>query len=132
MTWQQDLEIVVARTRVERYRELCADEWPDHEFYRAEMVRMASEPFPLAPRPVEYPSIERQASNLFRTALGWARSGFKLAPKEVRRARLAICEACEWYDATQKRCTQCGCVNSAKVWIASDQCPLDPSKWPAI
>ena len=79
-----------------------------------------------------YPPIPQQARNLFRTALGWVRGGFKLAPRKVRRQRLAICEACDKYDQVQKRCRVCGCANSAKVWIASDQCPLNPPKWGAI
>jgi hypothetical protein len=76
-----------------------------------------------------YPSVGQQAKNLFRSALGFARSGFKLAPRAVRRARLAICEGCEHYDLVARRCRKCGCRQSAKVWVAADKCPLLPPKW---
>lgn len=47
MSWQQDLEIVVARYQVERYRWLTSDQNSDvvaRDRYRAEMTRMAHEP----------------------------------------------------------------------------------------
>jgi hypothetical protein len=51
MTWQQALDEIVSRTRHERYRELCADDWPGHEAWRAEMLRLAGEPPTLPPLP---------------------------------------------------------------------------------
>jgi hypothetical protein len=42
MSWELALTVVIAMTRHERYRVLCADDWPDHEAYRALMVRMAN------------------------------------------------------------------------------------------
>lgn len=44
MMWQEALEIVVARTRHERYRELCSDDNPDAEqrdAYRTGVIEMA-------------------------------------------------------------------------------------------
>lgn len=79
-----------------------------------------------------YPSATTQAANLFRSAIGWARSGFKITPKAERARRLAICLACPKYDSVQKRCSVCGCFNQARVFIASDSCPLNPPKWTAI
>ena len=133
MTWEEALTIVIERTSVKRYETLCADDWHDHEVWRAEMLRMAQEPPDAAFQHMQhYPPIQQQAQNLFRSALGWARSGFKLAPRDVRQQRLAECVVCEWYDAENKRCKKCGCVNGAKVWVASDSCPLEPPRWTAI
>jgi hypothetical protein len=42
MTWNEALEIVAGRTGHARYRELCADDWPDHEAYRALVIRLAA------------------------------------------------------------------------------------------
>ena len=41
MNWETALTVVIALTRHERYRVLCSDSWPDHEAYRALMIRMA-------------------------------------------------------------------------------------------
>jgi hypothetical protein len=49
MTWQEALEIVVARTKHERYRDLCSDECAMHEAYRALMIRQAIDEPELAP-----------------------------------------------------------------------------------
>lgn len=46
MTWEEDLELVVERTKVERYRYLCSPEYPNHMAYRALMIQMATEPAP--------------------------------------------------------------------------------------
>jgi hypothetical protein len=48
MDWMEALEIVVARDGVERYRVLTSDQNPDvpgRERYRADMVKMAAQPF---------------------------------------------------------------------------------------
>jgi hypothetical protein len=79
--------------------------------------------------PTSMPPIHVQAKNLFRSARGWVKSGLKLAPKDVRKARLAICLACPKYDPSQGRCTVCTCFAKAKVFIASDCCPLPEPKW---
>jgi hypothetical protein len=123
MNWTEALEIVVAKTSVERYRWLCSDEYHDHAKWRTEMIRMSS-----GDDSPQYPPIAIQASNLFRSAIGWARSGFKLAPKAVRAERQAICDLCEKWDKVQRRCRACGCT-SLKPWAASSRCPLPDPKW---
>ncbi len=45
MIWQDALEIIVARTKHERYRVLCSDSWIDHESWRAFIVRLAGNDF---------------------------------------------------------------------------------------
>ena len=59
----------------------------------------------------------------------FARSGFKLTPKWLRKARLAKCEEpCEKWDPRQRRCMSCGCKEDVKVHILAAECPL--KKWP--
>jgi hypothetical protein len=41
MNWPEALEIVAARPAHERFRELCADDWPDHAAYRVLVVQLA-------------------------------------------------------------------------------------------
>jgi hypothetical protein len=43
MDWTEALKIVIARTRHEPYRELCADDHPDHCAWRRLMLRLAAE-----------------------------------------------------------------------------------------
>jgi hypothetical protein len=87
------------------------------------MVRMASET-------TDFPPLVTQAQNLFRSARGFVRSGFKLASKLERARRLEICRVCPKY--VGNRCSVCGCASAAKTWVASDRCPLDPPKWSAV
>ena len=57
MTWQEALEIVVARSNHEPYRKFCADDHEYHQIWRDRMIRMASgmpEPAP-PPRPRKDP-----------------------------------------------------------------------------
>lgn len=65
------------------------------------------------------------AANLASDAANWAASGFGMAPKEVAQARLAVCEACEFYK--DKRCKKCGCFMEAKAAMGSSKCP--EGKW---
>jgi hypothetical protein len=123
MNWQAALEIVVERTKVERYRTLTADDWPDHDQYRAEMVRMALEPHK---PPVQYPPLTEQIGNALKAGVKFAASGFKLVSSEEHDRRLEICRApCQFWDPTQERCTKCGCVDTWKAWLDSQKCPMD-------
>ena len=132
MDWEQALEIVVARTKHERYRTLCADDHPDREIHRARVTAKASGP---APSPAAYPSLFRQAANLAgaagRVVAAAAKGEPVLASPEVRAERTAICAACEFHDAAKNRCTKCGCTG-AKLHLAPMQCPLTPPRWKAV
>src|SRR5579863_6447937 len=89
---------------------------PTHSEYNPkyrDVVIQSSQAWTIYLKRQAYPPLATQAANLFRSAIGFARSGFKLAPRAVRRERLAICQACEKYDPVQKRCTVCGCKNKA-------------------
>jgi hypothetical protein len=50
-----------------------------------------------------------------------------LRSKEDQEKCLAICKGCEFYRASDGRCSQCGCVLSLKTRLVTDRCPL--GKW---
>jgi hypothetical protein len=149
VTWEAAVHRRIAATGNERYGYLCSEDYPDYKVWRARMIEqetgvriehrmssqqeMGAEGSPaISPQAVPvggYPTSGQQASNLFRTALGFARSGFKLTPKWLRKARLAKCEEpCEKWDPRQRRCMSCGCKEDVKVHILAAECPL--KKWP--
>jgi hypothetical protein len=120
MTYVEALDIVVARTRHERFRELCADGHPDHGAWRAEMIRRAGG--------VEaYPSLVTQAGSALKAAAGFIASGGAVVTREEHDRRRGICGACEHLDAARDRCRKCGCFLAAKPWMAREHCPIQ--KW---
>lgn len=126
MDWQQALE-AVEEGKIERFRWLCSDENPDieaREGYRSLMIRKATGKAEPAP---SYPSLAQQAWNASKAATGFVASGFKVADKAEQERRLAICHACEFYDAVRSRCRKCGCKVSLKARIETSHCPI--SKW---
>ena len=84
--------------------------------------------------PKEKASLLTKAMRLRRELSAWAKAGLPLAPREVRKQRLAICEACSYYDAKGNfgmgACgfPGCGCTR-AKLALATSQCPHVPPKW---
>lgn len=80
----------------------------------------------------QYPSIGDQVKNLAQFSFNVVRSALNsedslLVSEEVRKQRMDICKSCDYYDAKQVRCRQCGCFLESKVRFAIDSCPL--SKW---
>lgn len=129
MTWQEALEIVVARTGHARYRELTSADFPD-EFGRNEYRRMVTEMAVNAPvTPTSYPPVATMIGSLWREMLAFVRSGGQLASKEERARRRAICEVCSFWNAAARRCTQCGCKGDIKVYSLVAKCPDDPPRW---
>lgn len=62
-----------------------------------------------------------------RAVASWARAGFKVVTEEEFVERLAICEACEFWDGKARGgLGKCGC-SSPKLIMASEKCPID--KW---
>lgn len=127
MNWQQALEIVVTRTKHEPYRALCADDHPDRDHWRARMVERATG------KPVEYPSLARQAGNLagaIGRAVGAIVSGEAvLVPDDVLAERRRICGSCAHHDPAADRCKLCGCWTARKQQLATESCPLAPPRW---
>jgi hypothetical protein len=81
----------------------------------------------------KYPSIFQQATNAAQAVGAVVASAVRgepvSVPQEEQDRRLAICHACEFWDAAQGRCSKCGCFGAWKTWLASQRCPLNPPKW---
>jgi hypothetical protein len=123
MTWTEALDILVARTRHERYRQLCAEDHPDHEVWRARVVSEATG------QPIEYPSVATQVGNALGAAARFVASGGAVVSEEEQARRLAICGQCEHFDAEAGRCKVCGCIARWKARLATEHCPLPEPKW---
>jgi len=68
------------------------------------------------------------ASGLAKTAMQGLRHG--KVSNEVREERFDTCKACPAYRPSDKRCSECGCLMTAKTWFGGDPdllCPL--KKW---
>ena len=74
MQWTEALEIIVDRTGHIRYRELTADDAPDHELWRERVLELAGQPAPPRP-PIQYPTVQRQAKTVFRSVKGRLEAG---------------------------------------------------------
>ena len=89
----------------------------------------------VAGKPPEYPSLATQAGNLAGAVGRVVKAGVRGEPvkvtDEVHAARLSICQSCEFYDATRKRCTKCGC-GGASFALATEALPADPPRWDAV
>ncbi len=85
------------------------------------------------PSELEYPSLLLQATNAAKAVGSVVASAVRgeavTVPQEEQARRLAICHACEFWDAAQSRCSKCGCFGQWKTWLASQRCPLNPPKW---
>ena len=80
---------------------------------------------------LRYPSFIQQARNAAAAAGSVVASIVRgkpvTVPQEEQDRRLAICHACEFWDAAHGRCSKCGCFGAWKTWLASQRCPID--KW---
>lgn len=84
----------------------------------------------------EYPSLAQQVKNLanfsfevVKTSLEGSVPGI-LVNENVKEERLSVCRECPAYDASQKRCKECGCFLEHKAKFAVDSCPL--GKWRSL
>lgn len=132
MDWLDDLEFVIARTGNARFRVLCGDDHPDRDAWRARVAEMRAS-LDGSP-PVAAPSLLARAGTAAAAAgraLSAAMGGAPvLAGEAAYRGRLEICGACEHW--TGSACRLCGCATAAKLRLATERCPDDPPRWPAI
>lgn len=131
MTDEQALEIVVSRTKHERFRHLCREDNPDLEQrdrYR-DMVRRMAEGASIPPPPKALPPARKMMATAAIAAAGFAASGFKLASKDERDRRKSICSACPEYSGEKGRCLKCGCFINLKSRIEAEKCPI--GRWEA-
>lgn len=88
----------------------------------------------MGPPQPEHASLVTKARRLRTELTVWGRNGFKMAPREVRRARLATCALCKYWNAKgnwglgECQYPGCGC-SRAKAALATSRCPA--GKWPA-
>lgn len=122
MKWTEAIELVIARTAHERYRELCHESHPEHEQWREIVVRRAQDQSGLPP-------LRTQAANLGQSLWSWAVSGFSMASDEEFSRRITICESCEHWLPEERRCGKCACYMDVKALIKTSHCPLEPPKW---
>jgi hypothetical protein len=121
--WEDALEMNVARTGTVAYRTKCAESHPNHEHWRKEMIRMATDT-------KTYPPITAQIGNALNAAgraiAAVATGQPVLVPDSVYGEREAVCETntCGKYDAAQHRCIICGCRTKAKLRGAQEECAL--------
>jgi uncharacterized paraquat-inducible protein A len=47
--------------------------------------------------------------------------------KTGQEQRLAICRACEFFRASDERCSRCGCYLAVKTYLKAERCPV--GKW---
>ena len=88
-------------------------------------------PVPATASPQNFPSLHQEVLNLAsavaRAAVSLVTTGKVIAPEEVRKTRIAICEQCDQLKVN--RCLKCGCYTAAKVALATEKCPYEPPKW---
>ena len=133
MDWRDALDIVVERTKHQRFRWMCSDDNPNDNHRIKCRERMIAEATGAAQ---SYPSPLELAGNVA-GAIGRAVSAVMhgqpvLVTPEAKAARLAICEACPEFDPAQRRCRAagCGCFVDVKSGFATEACPI--GKWPAV
>ena len=69
----------------------------------------------------------RKVGNFIKAASRHVADGMKKVSLEAYKARLAVCNKCDWRAGGTCTHTDCGCVLSKKCWWASESCPED--KW---
>ena len=72
------------------------------------------------------PSAGKMAKGLLKTAGQAIRRG--RVSKEIRDERYSTCQACPFFNADSKRCSECGCFMEAKTWVGGDPDTLCPKK----
>jgi hypothetical protein len=115
----------------------CVAERPGHEFAckfangsdseRAWLVNQSARAQGVPPP--AYPPLAQQAVSALMAAGRFVKSGMKTVDKAEYERRLAICKACDQYDAKTKRCKKCGCQTQVKLRMATERCPLPEPKW---
>ena len=105
--------------------------WPKerHDELMAMAARMADGEIVtpvIEPSTREAPGYRKMARTLLRTARQAASNGMVSA--EIREERYDTCKACPLFNASSKRCNDCGCFMEAKTWVGGDPKALCPQK----
>jgi hypothetical protein len=142
--WQESLDVVVDRTKHERYRFLCSEDNAqsppnDRDSYRRLMIELEKGPKPKpvqpATSPPSYPSVPTRIATAAGAAVRVVDATLRGEPVFVDDAvfeeRSAMCRSnvCGFFDDAKKQCRKCGCYTAAKLRLATEQCPADPPLW---
>ncbi len=73
------------------------------------------------------PNVSTMVLNIGIAAAQFIARGISVRSDEEKSRILLICEACEFYRHSDKRCAQCGCYLSVKLRMNSEHCPIN--KW---
>jgi|WetSurMetagenome_2_1015567.scaffolds.fasta_scaffold01440_6 hypothetical protein len=81
--------------------------------------------------PKEYPSISAEISTYIAAVKGWIQEGRPTrSDEEVAEIHQKYCSQCDWFDAEQQRCKDCGCKAKAegsallnKIRMKTQHCP---------
>lgn len=81
----------------------------------------------------DLPSFKDMAKGFLGTAkdivVGAVHGEDVLVTEEIYNTRMTICEGCEFFRKSDKRCAQCGCFMEAKTRFKKTYCPIH--KWDA-
>jgi hypothetical protein len=121
MNLSQAIDIVVARTGHERFRELTDPAHPAYDPAYAPWIMAQAGASP------EGPGLLRKAANLAGAVVEHVRAGLPTADAETAAARLATCRGCDKFDAARMACNLCGCQMAVKVTWLEQKCPIE--KW---
>jgi hypothetical protein len=122
------------KCRGETIRGFCEYIDPASPRYHPEFARILVRDDWVADPAPSNPPLARQASNAlgaFGRVVGAAVTGKKVrVDSATQEARLAICRACEKFDAPNEKCSMCGCHMAGvvgKTALATEKCPI--GKW---
>jgi hypothetical protein len=133
MAFQDDLDLVVAHTRHERYRELCDPSGPHYNEGYLDVVSRQAEALrtsqPVTPPPPVLPTFLNRVGNFVEAVVEHIAAGMPSAQPDEIAARLAICQPCD-QRLPGNQCAGCGCNLAWKASWADQDCPL--GKWPKL
>jgi hypothetical protein len=126
MSWEAELEVVIARTGAENLRSMCSEAYHDHTRMRAKISAMAREP-----EGASFPPVITQIGNglvaIGRVAGAALKGQSVWVPLEALEERRSECMTCD--QLVGERCKLCGCFYNKKIRLANEACPMSPPKW---
>jgi hypothetical protein len=76
------------------------------------------------------PNFPNKVKNFAGSMTKWACGGFKKVGQDVYNKRMAVCNACQFWDNDGNlgmgKCSKCGC-GRGKLWLGHEKCPI--GKW---
>lgn len=98
----------------------------DHAAIRKQFTTDAAKPLAMPPLLAQLKGL---ATAAVQTAKAAAMGEAVLRTQEEQARYMAICAGCEFYAASEGRCSKCGCFAVVATRLATKSCPV--GKWPA-